>query len=116
LQSQGDYSFVLLKRAEAYLEAGDAPAASKELETVIPLLESVPQDKRQDVKSRRRIANAYTLLGQSLTLQRQTTKAREVLDRARQLTVAMIDEGMRVDQMQVDLIEIERLIGSLGEE
>lgn len=116
LQAHGDYSFVLLKRAEAYLEAGDAPSASRELEIVIPLLESVPEDNRQDAKSRRRIANAYTLLGQSLILQNQNIKAREVLDRARQLTVAMIDDEMRVDQMQTDLAEIDRLIASLGEE
>ena len=116
LQSHGDYSFVLLKRAEAYLEAGDAPAASKELEIVIPLLESVPEVNRQDAKSRRRIANAYTLLGRSFLLQTEGTKARDVLDRARKLTVAMIDEGMRVDQMQVDLAEIDSLISSLSEE
>ncbi|MFN7890207.1 MAG: hypothetical protein ACK5OC_07955, partial [Pirellula sp.] len=47
------------------------------LEIVIPLLESVPEVNRQDVKSRRRIANAYTLLGQSLILQNQNIKARE---------------------------------------
>lgn len=114
LQAHGDYSFVLLKRAESYLEAGDAPSASRELEIVIPLLESVPEDNRQDTKSRRRIANAYTLLGQSLILQNQNTKAREVLDRARQLTVAMIDDEMRVDQMQTDLAEIDRLITTLS--
>ncbi len=113
LQAHGDYSFVLLKRAEAYLEAGDATSASRELEIVIPLLESVPEVNRQDAKAKRRIANAYTLFGRSLIMQNQTSKAREALERARQLTVTMIDEGMRVDQMQIDLAEIDRLVASL---
>jgi tetratricopeptide (TPR) repeat protein len=116
LQSHGDYSFVLLKRAEAYLEAGDAPSATKELEVVIPLMESVPEFNRQDAKSRRRIANAHTLLAQSLILQGQATKAREILDHARKLTIAMIDEEMRIEQMQLDLVEIDRLKDSLVED
>lgn len=114
LQTHGDYSFVLLKRAEAYLEAGDAPYATKELEVVIPLLESVPEVNRQDAKSRRRIANAHTLLGRSLILQGQVAKAREILNRARQLTVAMVDEGMRVEQMQIDLLEIDSMLEPLN--
>jgi eukaryotic-like serine/threonine-protein kinase len=116
VQAFGTYSFVLLKRAEALLKAGDALLASKELEIIIPLLESVSESNRQDATSRRRIANAYTLLGRSLLLQKEYKKARDLLDRARQLTNAMIEEGMRLEQMKIDLAEIDQLIGSLDAE
>jgi serine/threonine protein kinase len=116
LQTHGDYSFVLLKRAEAYLASGDAVSASSEFEIVIKLLESIPEVHRQDTKSKRRIANAHTLLGRALILQGQKERAREVLERARQLTSAMLEEGMRVEKMQQDSAEIEELIASLNEE
>ena len=112
-QAFGDYSFVLLKRAEAYLEAGNPSTASKELEIVIPLLESVPEANRQDAKSRRRLSNAITMLGRSLIAEGQTVKARNALERSRQLTNAMIDEGMRVEQMKLDLSEIDELLSSI---
>ena len=109
-QAFGDYSFVLLKRAEAYLASGDASLAIKEFAIVIPLLESVPEANRQDAKSRRRLANAITLLGRAFLADGQKSKAREALERSQILTKAMIDEGMRVEQMQLDLSEIDELI------
>ena len=113
LQTFGDYSFVLLKRAQAFLEAGKATLAIKELETVIPLLESIPEANRQDAKSRRRIANAVTMLGRAFLSEGQTENARNAFERSRMLTIAMIDENMRVEQMQLDLEEIDSLIKGL---
>ncbi len=115
LQSLGDYSFVLLKRAEAYQRLGEAPSALREFETVIPLLELIVDANRQDAKSRRRLANAITMLGRAFLGDGQPVKARAVLERSRQLTVAMIDEGMRVEQMQLDLAEIDELISAIVE-
>lgn len=113
LQAQGDYSFVLLKRAEAQLEAGHAALATRELEKVIPLLESVPEENRQDAKSRRRLANAITMSGRAYLASGEPQKARNALERSRQMTVAMIEEGMRVEQMTIDLSEIDELISSI---
>ena len=112
-QAFGDYSFVLLKRAEAYLEAGNPSTASKELEIVIPLLESVPEANRQDATVRRRLSNATTLLGRALLADGQIPKARQTFERSRLLTTAMIDEGMRVEQMKLDLSEIDELLSSI---
>lgn len=113
LQAQGDYSFVLLKRAEAQLEAGHAALAARELEQVIPLLESVPEENRKDAKSRRRLANAITMSGRAYLASGEPQKAKNALERSRQMTVAMIDEGMRVEQMTIDLSEIDELISSI---
>ena len=115
LQSLGDYTFVLLKRAEAYQRAGNATSAVKELETVIPLLESIVEANRQDSKSRRRVANATTMLGRALLADGQSAEARQALERSRQLTTAMIDEGMRVEQMTLDLSEIDGILASIIE-
>jgi tetratricopeptide (TPR) repeat protein len=113
LQAMGDYSFVLLKRAEAYLESGNALTAKTELETIIPMLESVPEANRQDAKSRRRIANAITMLGRALLAEGDIQRAREAFERSRKMTIAMIEEKMRIEQMQLDLSEIEGLISSI---
>lgn len=113
LQAQGDYSFVLLKRAEAQLEAGHAALAARELEKVIPLIESVPEANRQDAKSRRRLANAITMSGRAYLASGESLKAKNALERSRQMTVAMISEGMRVEQMTADLSEIDVLISSI---
>ena len=115
LQSIGDYTFILLKRAEAYLESGDASSALKELETVIPLLETIVEANRQDAKSRRRVANATTMLGRALLAAGQPAEARQAWQRSRELTLAMLDEGMRVEQMQSDLAEIDSLISAILE-
>jgi len=115
LQSITDYTFVLLKRAQANLEAGQAQTASKECETVILLLESIPESKRQDAQSRRRLSNSITMLGRALLVVGQPEKARQALERSRQLTIAMIEDGMRVEQMQLDLTEIEELIATIVE-
>ena len=112
LQAITDLTFVLLKRADAYLQAGNATTASKECETVILLLESIPESKRQDATSRRRLANATTILGRALLADGQSAKARQTFDRSRELTTAMILEGMRVEQMQLDLSEIDELIAT----
>ena len=112
LQSIGDYSFVLLKRAEAYQKSGNAQSALSELKTVIPLLESIVEANLQDAKSRRRLANAVTMLGRVLLTDGQHVQARQALERSRILTIAMIDEGMRVEQMQLDLTEIDQLIST----
>lgn len=116
LQSIGDYSFILMKRAEAYLETGNAASASHDLGIVIPLLESIPESNRQDAKTRRRLANAITMLGRTLAEQAQTAKARTAFERSREMTVAMIEEGVRVEQMQLDLEEIDSLIASTNEQ
>ncbi len=113
LRAQGDYSFVLLKRAEAQLEAGHAALAARELEKIIPLLESVPEANRQDANSRRRLANAITMSGRAYLESGEPQKAKNALERSRQMTVAMIDEGMRVEQMTIDLSEIDELISSI---
>lgn len=115
MQAFGDYSFVLLKRAEAFLEAGNAATASIELESVLQMLESVPESNRQDSKSRRRIANTVTMLGRAHIANGEIEKARIALERSRQLTIAMINENMRVDQMRIDLTDIEALIQSLDD-
>ncbi len=112
LQSIGDYSFVLLKRAEAYQRSSNALSAVKELETVIPLLESMVEANRQDAKSRRRLANATTMLGRALLEDGQPANARLAFERSRKLTTAMIDDGMRVEQMQLDLTEIDELLSA----
>ena len=115
LQSIGDYSFVLLKRAEAYQRSSNALSAVKELETVIPLLESMVEANRQDAKSRRRLANATTMLGRALLEDGQPANARLAFERSRKLTTAMIDDGMRVEQMQLDLTEIDELLSATVE-
>ncbi len=116
LQSVRDYSFVLLKRAEAYLESGNALSALKECETAILLIESIPESNRQDATTRRRLANATTMLGRTQLSAGETSKARDAFARSRQLTTAMIDEDMRVEQMQLDLSEIDSLILSIDAE
>ena len=115
LQTIGDYSFVLLKRAEAYQRSGNTTSAITEFETVIPILETVVEANRQDAKSRRRLSNAITMLGRSLLADGQSAKASQALERSRQLTKAMIEEGMRVEQMQLDLSEIDELIASISQ-
>ncbi len=115
LQAIGGYSFVLLKRAEAYQKSGNAQSAQSVLKTVIPLLESIVEANRQDAKSRRRLANAVTMLGRVLLADSQTAQARQAFERSRLLTTAMIDEGMRVEQMKLDLSEIDELISTAVE-
>jgi eukaryotic-like serine/threonine-protein kinase len=113
LQSMGDYSFVLLKRAEAYQRSGDSPSALKEFEIVIPLLETIVEANRQDAKSRRRLSNATTMLGRALLADNHSAEARKALERSRQLTTSMIEEGMRVEQMILDLAEIDEILASI---
>lgn len=115
MQALGDHSFVLLKRAEAFLESGETATAATELQSVLQLLESVPKENRQDAKSRRRIANTLTLLGRALIANNEKERALQALERSRQLTTEMINENVRVDQMQIDLDQINEIIASLND-
>lgn len=112
LQAIMDHNSVLLRIAEAHLEAGDAASAVKECETVILIHESIPESNRQDGTLRRRLANTYTMLGRALLADSQPVQALQTLEHSRQLTNTMIDEGVRVEQMQLDLTEIENLIST----
>lgn len=95
--------------------SAEATSALKELETVIPLLETIVEANSQDAKSRRRVANATTMLGSARLAAGQPAEARQAWQRSRELTLVMIDEGMRVEQMQLDLAEIDSLISSISE-
>jgi hypothetical protein len=53
------------------------------------------------------------MLGRALLSEGENARARDAFERARQLTLSMIDEKMRVEQMQLDLSEIEGLISSI---
>ena len=55
------------------------------------------------------------MLGRALLADGQSAEARQALERSRQLTTAMIDEGMRVEQMTLDLSEIDGILASILE-
>ncbi len=115
LQAVKDYNSVLLRIAEAHLESGDAASAAKECETVILILEAIPEVNRQDATLRRRLANTYTMLGRAFLADNQKKKAIQSLQHARELTTTMIDEGVREEQMRLDKTEIDTLISSMAE-
>lgn len=109
------YSNLLLAIAEVQLAMGNAQESAKQCEAVISVLETVPEDKRQDALTRLSIVNTLTILGRAQIVMGKTAEARAALGRAKQLAVAMIDEGMRVEQMQVALTEIDDLISTAVE-
>lgn len=115
LQAIKDHNSVLLRIADAHFEAGDAASAVKECESVILIHEAIPEANRQDATLRRRLANTYIMLGRALFADNQRAKALQSLQHARELTQSMIDEGVRVEQMRLDLAEIDTFISSMDE-
>lgn len=116
LQTIRDYSFLLLRFAETHLQAGNASLAANDCQTVLQMLDATPESNRQDAISRRRYANATTMFGQARLAEGKMAEARSAFERSRQLTLGMIEESVRVEQMQQDLKEIESLLASLGDE
>ena len=55
------------------------------------------------------------VLGRALLADSQSVQALQNLEHSRQLTNAMIDEGVRVEQMKLDLDEIENLISTFSD-
>lgn len=113
LEAVQDYVFVLLKRAEAYLESKQSSLAQKDCETVIRIVTAIPETNRQDAMTRRRLSNATTMLGKALLQEGNVDQARSAWEQARKLTLEMIDENIRVEQMKLDLEEIDNLLTSL---
>lgn len=109
------YSGVELRFAEAYSESGDLQAAIPHCQLSITLQESIPEALRQDANSRRRLANSLTMLGRAQLGIGQKEDASSSLKQARQLIMTMIDDKMRVEQMQLDLKDVEDLINSLND-
>ncbi len=66
--------------------------------------------KRQDADSRRSVVNACSLLGRAYLSAGNVQAAIAALEKGRTFAQKMIDEEMRVAQMQEDLAEINQLL------
>lgn len=106
-QSIEDCCWLYLRRAKVYLESESASQASEECLRAIALYQTIPAENLQDAKARRRMVNALTMLGRALVAEGREAEGLEALVRARTLAMAMIDENVRAEQMQLDLEEIE---------
>jgi len=80
---------------------------------VIASLESIPEETRRDGQTSRRLVNAYIFLGRARKGTEEFDKARSALQTARLLTQEMIDNGVRVSQMVLDLKDIEEELATI---
>lgn len=108
-----DYSIVLLRIAEAQLATKQSAEAEENCKTTLQVFESVPAENRQDAIALRRIVNAWTMLGRAQADLQKFDEARKSLERAKELTLEMIANQVRVEQMKADLEEIETLLDSI---
>lgn len=108
-----DYSIVLLRIAEAQLATKQSAEAEENCKTTLQVFESVPSENRQDAIALRRIVNAWTMLGRAQVDLQNFGEARKSLERAKELTLDMIANQVRVEQMKADLEEIETLLESI---
>jgi len=104
---------VHLRIAEVHLASGDPISSCTQCELVIASLESIPEETRRDGLTSRRLVNAYTFLGRARKGTEEFDKARSALQTARLLTQAMIDNGVRVSQMVLDLKDIEEELATI---
>lgn len=113
LQALTSRAGVYLRIAEVHLASGDPISSCAQCELVIASLESIPEETRRDGLTSRRLVNAYTFLGRARKGTEEFEKARSALRTARLLTQAMIDNGVRVSQMVIDLKDIEEELATI---
>ena len=80
---------------------------------MIASLESILEETCRDGLTSRRLVNPYTFLGRARKGTAEFDKARSAPQTARSLTQAMIDNGVRVSQMVLDLKDIEEELATI---
>ncbi len=115
LESMQNYSSVLLRLGDACLAARKPALAVDYIERMLDNEASMPTEKRQDADARRQLVNAHSRLGQAQIELGNLEDAEISLVTARDLAKKMIDEQMRIEQMQADLQQIEQLLTACRE-